>query len=251
MIRRMVVLFCTLLMVWFMTATCFASVPHYPDQAEITHLEEVQMLGKLGIMVGEDTGEFAPNQPVTRGEMAVILCRLLYGGQPNLDYYAHKNLFSDVPDWVAPYVNLCAGRGIVTGVGGGCYAPEHPVTAAQALLMLCNTLGYFPGKDTTSETWQQDAYTCARSIGILWDGFPLQGEEPLTRDLVAALVYRTIVYPTPKNTTRTAAPASISSTSPHGEVGFFHSSSTISPVNTAPSSSVPACACPVVPFKSR
>ena len=52
--------------------------PMFKDQNSIPEWAEdaVESVAKKGLMVGDDQGNFRPNDPITRAEMAVILSRL-------------------------------------------------------------------------------------------------------------------------------------------------------------------------------
>ena len=50
-------------------------------------------------------------------------------------------------------MNLCASLGIVAGVGDGKFDPSATVTTAQAVLMLCRTLGYFQSATDFGNDW--------------------------------------------------------------------------------------------------
>ena len=93
----------------------------------------VEILGEIVVMVGDDNGNFNPTQDVTRAEMAVIITRILYGNDLNVDQFKGMNLF---------YRCARLGRGLRQPVrqpghrgrvGDGKFAPNETVTAAQPL----------------------------------------------------------------------------------------------------------------------
>ena len=54
----------------------------FSDKGEITKAQAVETLVSLDVLNGYNGGEtFAPTQPVTRAEMATIICRVLAGGE--------------------------------------------------------------------------------------------------------------------------------------------------------------------------
>ena len=105
-----------------------SSAVSYPDSDQIQNQTAVEILGEIGVMVGDDNGNFNPTQDVTRAEMAVIITRILYGNDLNVDQFKGMNLFTDVPAWAEGFVNLCASLDIVAGVGDGKFAPNETVT---------------------------------------------------------------------------------------------------------------------------
>ena len=64
----------------------------------------------MNVMIGDDNGNFGPDDPVNRAQMAVVMANLL-----NLDYnyYEGQSTFKDVPSWAVPYVAACYANGIV------------------------------------------------------------------------------------------------------------------------------------------
>ena len=156
----------------------------YEDVASEDNVEAIEVLQAVGIMTGDENGNFNPDNTVTRNEMAVIMSQLL---NLNYDYYRGTNPFSDVPSWAAPYVAACAAEGVTSGVGGGLYNGDGNVTAAQAALMLMKALGYFQYQDDFDDDWQVATIRQASYIR-LFDGIDASAETALTRNQIAQLV---------------------------------------------------------------
>ncbi len=160
-----------------------SSAAGYPDVSEEENIEAIEVLQSVGVMEGDNNGNFNPDDYVTREQMAVIMSKLL-----NLDYnyYQGTNPFSDVPAWAAPYVAACAANGITSGIGGGMYGAGQNVNAVQAALMMLKALGYFQyqedfGGDYVLATVKQA--TEAR----LFDGIDSNAQQALTRNEVAQM----------------------------------------------------------------
>ena len=156
----------------------------YEDVTSEDNVEAIEVLQAVGIMTGDENGNFNPDNTVTRNEMAVIMSQLL---NLNYDYYRGTNPFSDVPSWAAPYVAACAAEGVTSGVGGGLYNGEGNVTAAQAALMILKALGYFQYEADFDGDWQVATIRQASYIR-LFDGIDASAEEALTRNQIAQLV---------------------------------------------------------------
>lgn len=84
---------------------------------------------------------FLPNSPVTRAQIAVIIVRA-YGWPINTSGGPH---FSDLPPGSFGYneVETCFNRGVVSGIGGGLFAPNANATRAQVAVMLYLSLRQF------------------------------------------------------------------------------------------------------------
>ena len=106
----------------------------------------VSDVSDIGIMVGDDLGNFNPDKPVTRAEMAIIVCRVL---ERTLDedayapvYLVSEN-FPDVPEshWANGYINKVSFLEIAVGYDNGNFGPGDNVTYEQAVTMLVRALG--------------------------------------------------------------------------------------------------------------
>ena len=168
----------------------------YTDEADIENVTAVEVLNALGVMVGNDDGSFGAKEVVTRAEMAVIVCNILYGDKLNVGQFAGTHIFTDVPAWAEGYVNLAASLGIVAGVGDNRFDPDAPVTTAQATLMLCRALGYFQNQAEFGSDWALAAVTRGTKLGLFGD-LRLATHEGLTRDNVAQLVFNTLTEAVP------------------------------------------------------
>jgi len=102
----------------------------------------IEELLRRGVVSGCGGGDYCPQSPVTRAQMAVFALRTL---DPALDPppCAAPNLFADVPE-TSPFcrwIEELANRGVVTGCGGGNYCPEDPVLRDQMGVFISATFG--------------------------------------------------------------------------------------------------------------
>ncbi|MBD5148828.1 MAG: S-layer homology domain-containing protein [Oscillibacter sp.] len=129
---------------WLVTlllATPAIAASSFPDVGEdAAYAEAVEVLSDMDIMVGDETGHFNPDKPVTRAEMAAIICRVL-GETENLPM--DSSLFPDVADcfWGNGYIIKAATLDIIKGYEDGSFHPDDTVTYAQALTMVVRTMG--------------------------------------------------------------------------------------------------------------
>lgn len=110
-----------------------SSFPDVDENAD--YAEAVAYVSEIGIMVGDERGNFNPDDTVTRAEMATILCNMV-GETENLP--KDGSVFTDVPEnhWANPYVIKAAELGLVSGYGDGRYGPSDILTYEQAITML-------------------------------------------------------------------------------------------------------------------
>lgn len=156
----------------------------YADVKATDNVEAIEVLQAVGIMTGDENGDFNPDANVTRNEIAVIMSNLL---NLDYDYYRGTNPFVDVPDWAAPYVAACAAEGVVAGIGNNMYGGSNDVTAAQAALMIMKALGYFQYQADFENDWQIATIRQASYIN-LFDNINANAETALTRNQIAQLV---------------------------------------------------------------
>ncbi|MCQ5160556.1 S-layer homology domain-containing protein [Clostridium sp. DFI.5.61] len=168
----------------------------FSDNAEIVNKDAVAVTSAIGLFDGYEDGSFGPENVVTRAEMAVIICTMLYGAGVNVNQFAETNVFTDVPAWAQGYVNLCSSLGIVAGVGDGKFDPNATVTTAQAVLMLCRALGYFQSAADFGDNWMLAATAKGTQLGLYGD-LKLTANEGLTRDNVAELVFNALTKAVP------------------------------------------------------
>ena len=173
------------------------SAKSYTDADKIDNQVAVEILGELGVMIGNDDGSFAPDRDVTRAEMAVLITRILYGNNLNVDQFKAMNTFTDVPDWAEGFVNLCASLDIIAGRGNGIFDPDATVTSAEAALMLSRALGYFKNNAEFGNDWALAAMKRATQIGIIGGDMVLQANAGLDRDDVAQMTFNTLTKAVP------------------------------------------------------
>lgn len=97
--------------------------------------ESIYRLTTRGILSGDDTGRYRPDDSVTRAEFLKIILNTL-----ELSDAEAQCSFDDVaPDaWYYPYVATAAGIEIVAGVGNNCFNPEAPITRQDAVKIMYN-----------------------------------------------------------------------------------------------------------------
>ena len=171
-------------------------IDDFTDKAEIVNQDAVAVTSAIGMFEGYEDGSFGPENVVTRAEMAVIICTMLYGAGVNVNQFAETNVFTDVPAWAQGYVNLCSSLGIVAGVGDGKFDPNATVTTAQAVLMLCRALGYFQSAADFGSDWMLAATAKGTQLGLYGD-LKLTANAGLTRDNVAELVFNALTKAVP------------------------------------------------------
>jgi hypothetical protein len=101
----------------------------------------IEQLSAEGITGGCGGGNYCPNNPVTRAQMAVFLLKAEHGSS----YLppACAGIFGDVtcPSQFADWIERLAAENITGGCGGGNYCPNNPNTRGQMAVFLVKTFG--------------------------------------------------------------------------------------------------------------
>ena len=156
----------------------------YVDVTSKQNQEAIEVLQKVGIMVGDENGKFNPEAKVTRNEMAVIMANLM---DYRVSTYKGTSPFTDVPAWAEPYVAACYTNGIVSGYDAKTFGGNDSVATSQAALMLMKALGYFQYQSDFEGDWQLSTVKNGNKID-LFDGVASNVKEAMTRNDVAQLV---------------------------------------------------------------
>ena len=165
-----------------------SSAASYADVTSENNVEAIEVLESVGIMIGDESGNFNPDQNVTRNEMAVVMANLM---EYNVATYKDTSPFTDVPSWAEPYVAACWTNGITAGYSDTIYGGSDTVTTAQAALMLMKALGYFQYSSDFGGDWQLATVRQGNAID-LFVGVDSGVTQAMTRNDVAQLVLNTL-----------------------------------------------------------
>ena len=170
----------------------------FSDQSKIKNTEAVDACTALNIIGGYPDGSFKPEGNITRAEVTKMICVALNGGkEPNLATNATPT-FSDVRTnancaWAEKYIESCYAQGIVSGVGGGKFAPAGNVTGTQLAKMLLVSLGYkSENEGFTGNAWATNVNTVASAKGLYAGLETIDPSAAITRDNAAQMVWNAL-----------------------------------------------------------
>ncbi|WP_158579205.1 S-layer homology domain-containing protein [Pseudoflavonifractor sp. AF19-9AC] len=156
----------------------------YADVTSEDNKEAIEVLQTIGVMVGDNNGNFNPDAMVTREQMAVIMCNLL---DYTVSTYKGTTKFTDVSEWALPYVEACYTNGIIAGYSETQFGGNDSVTTSQAALMILKALGYFQEAGDFGSDWVVSTIRVGAQAA-LFDGVDNGATEALTRNDVAQIV---------------------------------------------------------------
>ena len=164
-----------------------SSAAGFPDVDDTKNVEAIEVLQAVAVMVGDkDTGNFRPDAPVSRAEMAVIMSNLL---GLTTSYYASTCPFDDVSgsySWARGPVGAAYASKVLSGRTATTFDPAATVTAVEAASMIMRGLGYFKYAEDFADGFNVATVRQANLIG-LFSGIKGDASTPLTRNQVAQM----------------------------------------------------------------
>ena len=167
----------------------------FSDQSKIKNTEAVDACTALNIIGGYPDGSFKPEGNITRAEVTKMICVALNGGKNPAVSTNTTPTFSDVRNnanaaWAEGYIESCAAQGIVSGVGGGKFAPNGNVTGVQLAKMLLVSLGYkSENEGFTGNAWATNVNVRAAQKGLYVGLESMDTNAAITRDNAAQMVW--------------------------------------------------------------
>jgi len=170
----------------------------FSDQSKIKNTEAVDACTALNIIGGYPDGSFKSEGNITRAEVTKMICVALNGGKNPAVSTNTTPTFSDVRNnanaaWAEGYIESCAAQGIVSGVGGGKFAPAGNVTGTQLAKMLLVSLGYKADvQNFTGNAWATNVNVLATQKGLYKGLESMDPAAALTRDNAAQMIWNAL-----------------------------------------------------------
>ncbi|MBQ4137611.1 MAG: S-layer homology domain-containing protein [Clostridia bacterium] len=111
--------------------------------AQTSQADAERLLGVLGIMNGDNSGELHLERSVTRAEFSkMLVCASSF--KDSITKTAISTGFSDVAaeHWAAPYIRVASANKWIYGYSDGRFAPSDNIKLEEAATMLLRVLGY-------------------------------------------------------------------------------------------------------------
>ena len=167
--------------------TISAGAKEFKDDSSITYDEAVAVISEIGVVDGYTDGNFNPQNVLTRGAAAKIICNLILGPTTASALPADTAPFKDVPanHEFAGYIAYCAQQKIINGYSDGSFRPAGTLDGYSFMKMLLGALGYDGSiEGFTGGNWSTNVAKLALANGIdLADGNDdFVGSKAVTRE---------------------------------------------------------------------
>ncbi len=174
--------------------SAFAAFPDVADTAD--YKVAVDNIAALGIVSGDENGNFNPEKEITRAEVSKMIVGTM---GPKRMAAAEASMgvstFDDVPagHWATGYIAQGVSAGFINGVGGNNFDPSSNVTFAQVVKMLVCVLGYDEDAKL-SGGWPNGYIAEGGRLGVT-DGVNVAGDVAVNRGQVAMLINNALDIP--------------------------------------------------------
>ncbi|WP_458256183.1 S-layer homology domain-containing protein [Dysosmobacter welbionis] len=172
--------------------TVSAGAKDFTDDSEITYKEAVDVISALGVVDGYSGGDFRPDDVLTRGAAAKIICNLILGPTTASALNAGTAPFKDVPvtNTFAGYITYCSQQGIISGYADGTFRPTGTLSGNAFMKMLLGALGYDSSiEGYTGANWQVSVIKQASGIGLDDGNDEFVGSQAVTRQEAALYAF--------------------------------------------------------------
>ena len=204
--------------------TVSAGATDFDDDGDITYQEAVTVIAGMGIVDGYSDGSFRPDDVLTRGAAAKIICNLILGPTTADALSASSAPFVDVPttNTFAGYITYCSQQGIISGYADGTFRPTDTLSGNAFMKMLLGALGYDSDKEGyTGANWTVNVIKQAVGIELNDGNDDFVGSQAVTRQEACLYAFNTLkatMVEYNNNSTVTVGDITISSQGDYTEV---------------------------------
>ena len=191
--------FLALILAVLMIAGSVVSVAAFDDvAADSKYATAINELQTQKVVAGKTETTFAPDELVTRWQMALFIARATSGKTDDANWAEGAALFTDCTQYLGA-IQYCFTKGIIKGTTATEFAPNNDITLRDGVIMAVRALGYEKedeGKESTAKkynvsgpTYWLPYYQKGIEIGLLNELETLSVTKSLTRAECAQLIY--------------------------------------------------------------
>lgn len=154
-----------------------------------------ETLKGYGLVAGDTSGNLNEDKNITRGEMMVVLARLLNKFEEAKAYSIPSTSKDVAGHWAANYISFAEKEVWTSGMGNGIFAPNSEVTLQQVATFMLKALGY-------SVTDYAKVVEQATTLGLLKDVVAKDATAKVLRSDVFVAALNTINTPSKDSTVK-------------------------------------------------
>lgn len=153
-------------------------------------VDAVKAVINLGIIEGDDSGNFNATKEVTRAEFAAMMVRALGIPDSALNEFS-TTTFNDMSgySWATKYIAYCNKAGIMKGDGYGNAMPGRTITPNEAITMILRAIGYTDNAAVLTGVWPANYVQLAQDKGLYED---VTDSSVVNRDNAAQFIYNAL-----------------------------------------------------------
>lgn len=174
-------------------------ISEYPDVDKITYTEAVGVLSGLGVLQGDENGNFRPTATLMRSEAAKMLVYLVALQNNKVE---DGTKFDDVVGhWAENDITIAESVGLVNGYGDGKFHPFDKLTGYMWEKMCLSALGYDAEiEGMLGEKWEGGVLTLADKLDLRAGLRGYDATKEITREQAAQIAFnalnnKTVTYP--------------------------------------------------------
>lgn len=191
--KRVLSLALAVLMAAALWPTAASAAPAgFTDISDAETARNVEVLRLMGIVEGDGSGAFHPNDNLTRAEFCKMVIEMI-GKGGEIARYRSRTIFPDVraSHWAAGYVNYAVNypederaEKLIHGMPDGAFAPDRSISFGEAAAILTRLLSY---TDVDSGAVWPDGYVALAEASGVSKGLALSGASAITRGQAARM----------------------------------------------------------------
>lgn len=112
----------------------------FTDVGDSWYTDAVSWAAQNGIVSGTGDNKFSPNEYITRGQIATILCRYKKGKSLDVNSINSFNDSGTIPDWGKDSISWAIEQGLIMGRSGGNIAFNENATRAETAVIFTRFL---------------------------------------------------------------------------------------------------------------
>lgn len=200
--KKIIVLLLVSLVIYTSTGV-YASFPDVQEDA--SYLKSIERLASLGIITGNEKGEYRPNDMLTREQFAKVIVQVA-NLEDKVNEVKSGSSFPDIsPErWSSDYIEVAVDSGYINGKLDGKFHPDENITYAEACTAMVKMLGY--STNDLTGIWPDNYINKAEETGIS-DGVDLSSHDALPRWALAVMLDNLMNTPIKTNQQLTLAEA--------------------------------------------